>query len=502
MDNFWLFLAALAVFYLAAKWLNNILVFASLRLRRVRMQAIQPEALDADERALIEAGCQTLLKNGFETLLWYRHDDVSVTTDHQHSAAVLFNAAECTYAEVRISNSPDAIMPWRVTLSTQYEGVMVESDNDTEVITTENVTLIDFDYHLCPDHEEFLKHHLGRLSQADSAYGARREIPADRYVTEGENWLQQQFIQMQDAGDLKPARHENQDVLKPTLRSVFKMRRDMIKSMTARHTLYHKSIGHDSDTTSQEDNNAASNDDDTQAMHVAPALPKQLIRSAEVNTLLNWLEGSQTSFNPWIKTALFLVSAVFFAALFGFAVDLRFVLIIVPILLFHELGHLLAMWAFGYSNLQVLFMPLGAVAIGKKDDPSITQEVIVYLAGPVPGILLAIALTWLYPDWISNPLLTITIVMLLFINILNLLPFPPLDGGQIIKAVLFNRSAVVPPADHGSHHAASVHCGGLVAERRYPRRHRRAAGRCVLRQLHAHEIRKATVKRSTLVRNQ
>jgi len=45
------------------------------------------------------------------------------------------------------------------------------------------------------------------------------------------------------------------------------------------------------------------------------------------------------------------------------------VAILVGVVMFHELGHLTAMWAFGYRDLAVFFIPFpGAVATGRNRD--------------------------------------------------------------------------------------------------------------------------------------
>ena len=145
------------------------------------------------------------------------------------------------------------------------------------------------------------------------------------------------------------------------------------------------------------------------------------------------------TFSKWIKTLLFVISALLFVLLFGSTFDFTFALLLLPVLLFHELGHLLAMKIFGYHDLQVLFMPFGAAALGKeKANTSVLKKVIIYLAGPLPGILLALGLM-LVPSVFEIPWVTSLVLLLLFINYLNLLPFMPLDGGQIINHVLLGR---------------------------------------------------------------
>ena len=64
-------------------------------------------------------------------------------------------------------------------------------------------------------------------------------------------------------------------------------------------------------------------------------------------------------------------------------------IILIGVLLLHELGHFVAMTIFGYGDVRMFFIPLfGGAVSGKADNVSSPQKAAVYLAGPVPGILL------------------------------------------------------------------------------------------------------------------
>jgi tetratricopeptide (TPR) repeat protein/Zn-dependent protease len=108
------------------------------------------------------------------------------------------------------------------------------------------------------------------------------------------------------------------------------------------------------------------------------------------------------------------------------------------VLLFHELGHVLAMVAFGYRDTTMLFVPwLGALATGKKENASLAEKVWLSLAGPLPGLILGIGLAIVFPNdtsWLKDAR-----VMLISLNIFNLLPIYPLDGGQVVESLIFSR---------------------------------------------------------------
>ena len=142
----------------------------------------------------------------------------------------------------------------------------------------------------------------------------------------------------------------------------------------------------------------------------------------------------------WLKKlVIFLASVAAFAVAFGIQLSFDRVVMIFAVLMVHELGHALAMKAFGYRDLQILFIPfLGAVASGKSHSPKPYQELIVLLAGPVPGIVVgSYLMLWgsaEWPAWIPD-----LAWLMLIVNYMNLLPILPLDGGRIMSLALFDR---------------------------------------------------------------
>lgn len=161
------------------------------------------------------------------------------------------------------------------------------------------------------------------------------------------------------------------------------------------------------------------------------------------------------------KVLWFLVSAVAGITAFGAMTSWTIVPFLVGVLLVHEFGHALAMRAVGYRSLSVLVLPfLGAVAIGRKDDAGPWQKLLVLLAGPLPGLVVAVLLirytTGLHPaaDWMIS-LGAIALV----INYFNLLPFSPLDGGQIVDTFLFARGPRLRVIFHALSAAALVATG-------------------------------------------
>jgi Zn-dependent protease len=131
---------------------------------------------------------------------------------------------------------------------------------------------------------------------------------------------------------------------------------------------------------------------------------------------------------------------------------------LVAILLFHEAGHLVAMRLCGYRDLNVFFIPFfGAVATGRKDSPTPWQQAFVLLAGPVPGLVLALVLA-LAGLGKESPMRD-AIWMLAFINAFNLLPLEPLDGGRLVSTVVFSRNRL---AESGFAVVTSLGMAGLA----------------------------------------
>lgn len=145
----------------------------------------------------------------------------------------------------------------------------------------------------------------------------------------------------------------------------------------------------------------------------------------------------------WVKTALFALTLALSALLFWGDFSSMDALALLAVLLVHELGHLAAMWAFDYRNLSIFFLPfLGAAAVGHKPHAPPWQEAIVLLAGPVPGLALALAATQISSEALPLPVIEFLrtwVFLSLAINLFNLLPFGVLDGGRLFELAVLGR---------------------------------------------------------------
>ncbi len=129
-----------------------------------------------------------------------------------------------------------------------------------------------------------------------------------------------------------------------------------------------------------------------------------------------------------------LLSVVVYAWVFGWAYAVGFVVL----MFVHEMGHYIAA---RYKGLQVgapTFIPFVGAWIAMKDMPHDAQtEAFVGLGGPLVGTLGALLCYYLARNY-DNTLLLAVAYSGFFLNLFNLIPLSPFDGGRI-TAVLSPR---------------------------------------------------------------
>ena len=159
------------------------------------------------------------------------------------------------------------------------------------------------------------------------------------------------------------------------------------------------------------------------------------------------LEESKSKMNIWLKSLLSLVLYVAIGYFF-FSHNWVFLLLITAIIVFHELGHFTAMKIFKYNDLGIFFIPLlGAYVSGSKQEVSQKQSAIILLAGPVPGILLGIIFLFIPGNSFimvsGNISLDEVAKATIFLNLLNLFPVYPLDGGQLLHRLFLDDNIII-----------------------------------------------------------
>src|SRR3989442_9308128 len=127
------------------------------------------------------------------------------------------------------------------------------------------------------------------------------------------------------------------------------------------------------------------------------------------------------------------VTALVYAQLFGWAFGVGIVLLI----LIHESGHVVVARAIGLPvTLPILIPFLGAFVSMKQQPRTVAQESVMAIGGPILG---SIAAGVCYLGYLSMPgtatgqLLRALAYFGFLINLFNLVPVTPLDGGRVLS---------------------------------------------------------------------
>ena len=129
-----------------------------------------------------------------------------------------------------------------------------------------------------------------------------------------------------------------------------------------------------------------------------------------------------------------LVSLAIYAGLFGW----RFALGFIGLLMVHEMGHFIAAKQRGLAVGTPTFIPFVGAWIELKEQPmDVETEAYVAAAGPFLGTVGA-TLVYFWGRQTESGLLLAIAYSGFFLNFINLIPLPPLDGGRM-TAILSSR---------------------------------------------------------------
>jgi Zn-dependent protease len=130
------------------------------------------------------------------------------------------------------------------------------------------------------------------------------------------------------------------------------------------------------------------------------------------------------------------ISVVVYSRLFGwgFAVGL------VALLFIHEMGHALVMRLKGIPVSGMVFIPmLGAAVFMRRMPGNARDEAEVGIAGPIAGALASLVcllIAYMLKDSTGNPGIWGPLAYFgCFLNLFNLIPIVPFDGGRVLAAV-------------------------------------------------------------------
>ena len=109
-------------------------------------------------------------------------------------------------------------------------------------------------------------------------------------------------------------------------------------------------------------------------------------------------------------------------------------------MLVHELSHSVVARGYGLPVRRILLYPLGGISEIDREAPTPGREFAIAAAGPALSLLLG-ALGWGLSQVVTTGVTGALIRQLMFANIIvgifNLLPGLPLDGGRMLRAVIW-----------------------------------------------------------------
>ena len=130
-------------------------------------------------------------------------------------------------------------------------------------------------------------------------------------------------------------------------------------------------------------------------------------------------------------------------AAYSWLFSIEFAIALVLCLVFHEYGHIKAMKYFGLKTKGIYLIPfVGGLALSDDKINTRWQDVFISIMGPFFGLILSIACLIGY--WLTGiEILAGLAVFNALLNLFNLLPILPLDGGHILKSIAFSINSKV-----------------------------------------------------------
>lgn len=126
-----------------------------------------------------------------------------------------------------------------------------------------------------------------------------------------------------------------------------------------------------------------------------------------------------------------LLSVWFYALAFGYPFAIGFVLLIFV----HEMGHVFVAWRQGMRVTAPIFLPgMGAIILQRESPKNAWGQAVMGIGGPLGGTLASLV-CWMIYGATSNPFWLALAFVGFMLNLFNLIPVVPLDGGWIVGAV-------------------------------------------------------------------
>lgn len=130
-------------------------------------------------------------------------------------------------------------------------------------------------------------------------------------------------------------------------------------------------------------------------------------------------------------------------AAYSWLFSIEFAIALVLCLVFHEYGHIKAMKYFGLKTKGIYLIPfVGGLALSDDKINTRWQDIVISIMGPFFGLILSIACLVGY--WLTDiEILAGLAVFNALLNLFNLLPILPLDGGHVLKSIAFSINSKV-----------------------------------------------------------
>jgi Zn-dependent protease/CBS domain-containing protein len=123
-----------------------------------------------------------------------------------------------------------------------------------------------------------------------------------------------------------------------------------------------------------------------------------------------------------------------------YLVAAAFVVLLYLSVLVHELSHSVVARGYGLPVRRILLYPLGGISEIEREPQTPVREFLVSAAGPVLSLLLGAAgwgLAQVFTTGISGSLVRQLMMANIIVGVFNLLPGLPLDGGRMLRAVVW-----------------------------------------------------------------
>lgn len=143
---------------------------------------------------------------------------------------------------------------------------------------------------------------------------------------------------------------------------------------------------------------------------------------------------------PLIKSSKFLKVgfAVSSFVSYSYLFTWKFAALLMLVIFIHESGHLWAMRKCKIKTKGIYFIPfIGGAAVAESSFKTYSNESFVALMGPIWGLLTTLTMMIIYLVT-NNPFFAGACGWTAMINLFNLLPIYPLDGGRILRSISFS----------------------------------------------------------------